>query len=212
MILAAVLSLDFMSGLTSSAWESYWLCIIFAPLVPNNCMIARGYGLGMEGLWRNCGFEMSSYDNSEIAGLLANAIAWIIAKIKNKMPADLQVGPAQILSGQKGGAGEWSYLFPISLVNTGNKPINKYSVQVKVPAYLLKAGDDGIYSLIVEKPGKELEPGKSVLIAQLELCLSQSKMLEHKETLKRDFILCTYQIEGFSPRERRLYLTTHGLV
>lgn len=155
---------------------------------------------------------MSSHDNFDIAYLISNAIAWIIAKIKNKIPADLQVGPAQILSGQKGGAGEWSYLFPISLVNTGNQPINKYSVQIKVPTYLLKAGDDGNYSLIVDKPGKELQESKSVLIAQLELCLSQSKMIEHKEALKRDFILCTYQIEGFSPRERRLYLTNHGLV
>ncbi len=155
---------------------------------------------------------MSSQDNFDIAYFISNAIAWIIAKIKNKMPADLQVGPAQLLSGQKGSTGGWSYLFPISLVNTGNKPINKYGVQIKVPAYLLKPGDDGNYGLVVEKPGKELEPGKSVLIAQLELCLSQSKMLEHKDSLKRDFILCTYQIEGFSPRERRLYLTTHGLV
>lgn len=175
-------------------------------------MIARGYGLGMERLWRNCGLEMSSHDNYDIAYFISNAIAWTIAKIKNKMPAELQVGPAQLLSGQKGGAGEWSYLFPISLVNTGKKPINKYSVQVKVPTYLLKAGDDGNYGLVVEKPGKELEPGKSVLIVQLELCLSQSKMIEHKDALKRDFILCTYQIEGFSPRERRLYLTNHELV
>lgn len=155
---------------------------------------------------------MSSHDNYDIAYFISNAIAWIIAKIKNKMPADLQVGPAQLLSGQKGGAGEWSYLFPISLINTGDKPISKYSVQINVPPYLLKPGNDGTYSLIVEKPGKELEPGKSVLVAQLELCLSQSKMNEHKDSLKRDFILCTYQIESFSPRERRLYLTNHGLV
>lgn len=167
----------------------------------------------MDWVWRDCGENVDgrmSGQNTDEAYWLASAIAWVIAKIKNRMPADLSVGPAKLLSGQKGGPAEWRYLFPISLVNTGNKPINTYSVFVSVPAYLLKAGDDGKYKLVVDKPGKELQPGKSVLIAQLELCLSKEIMARHKDSIKRDYICCTYEIEGFTARERRLYLSNHN--
>ncbi|MDX2105838.1 MAG: hypothetical protein SFY67_05495 [Candidatus Melainabacteria bacterium] len=154
---------------------------------------------------------MSSGDNMDFAYILSNMIAWVIAKFKNKIPVEIEAGPAQLLSGKKGGVNEWRYLFPISLSNCGTKPIAKYSVRVQVPAYLLESGNNGIYELKVDKPGKELMPGKSVLITQLELIFSKAKLEEHKEALKRDYILCTFEIEGFSSRERRLYLSNRDM-
>lgn len=168
----------------------------------------------MDWVWRDCGeivdLQMSSQDNLDFAYILSNLIAWVIAKIKNKIPVDLKVGPAQLLSGQKGGAHEWRYLYPISLANCGEKPIDKYSVKVKVPTYLLASGNDGIYELKVDDPGKELMPDKSVLIAQLELIFSNEKVAKHKAILSHDYISCTFEVEGFKPRERRVYLSSQG--
>ncbi len=169
----------------------------------------------MNWVWRDCGeiveFEMSSHDNLDFAYLLSNLIAWVIAKIKNKIPVELEAGPAQLLSGQKGGNTEWCLLFPISLLNTGNNQLDKYSVQVKVPTYLLKDGDDGNYSLKVDQPAKALAPGKSVLVVQLEIVMSKTKIEQYRESLNKDYILCTYEIDGFRRRERRLYLNCHEL-
>ncbi len=149
-------------------------------------------------------------DNHDYAQFFAQSLAWLIAKFHNRMPAELEVGPPEMTSGQVGSsAGNWTFIYPIRFKNTGKKPINKYGVEVRIPPYLLKSGDDGKYSFHVSNdPGKSLLPDKSVLIAQPELRLSKELLVTRKADIEKDFILCTYSMEGFTVKERRIPIKT----
>lgn len=152
-----------------------------------------------------------SYD---IAYLVSSGISWMIAKLMNRMPASLDVGPPELFNGTiDSSVANWSFIYPVRFKNTGSKPINKYEVNLVIPQYLLKPDVEGKFSFQSRgvESGKILEPGKSVLIAQPELVLSRQKVIAHKADLAKDFIFCTYSMEGFRLRERRVYLNSLGL-
>lgn len=155
-----------------------------------------------------------SDSNHDIAYFVAQGISWTIAKILNRMPAELEAGPPELFNGTVGSsAANWTFLYPVRFKNTGSKPINRYEVNVVIPQYLLKSGNDSkfFFQALGQELGKSLEPGKSVLIAQPELVLSRQKVITHKSALQADFIFCSYEMEGFSRREKRIYLKDLGL-